>query len=114
MKTIRYTKTLHYYDGPQVFEARDSIGGHYVALMVESEGSGARYVVAGVAPEHLRLFRVGSLDLRSLMMAAAPDQCYLASFGETMDSPVVIEQEGLSLDDGPLLPDDEFVMENGP
>ena len=29
MKLIRHTKTLFYYDGPQVIEARDAIGGHY-------------------------------------------------------------------------------------
>lgn len=110
MKTIRYTKTLYYHDGPQVFEARDSIGGHYVALMVESERSGDRYVVAGVAPEKLRLFRVGSLDLRSLMMEAEPDQCYLASFGETMGSPLVIEKERPSLDACRFLPDAGFVI----
>lgn len=114
MKTIRYTKTLYYYDGPQVFEARDSIGGHYIALMVESERSGGRYIVAGVAPENLRLFRVGSLDLRSLMMEFAPEQCYLASFGETMDSPLVIERKGASFDDGPFLPDPGFVISHRP
>ena len=36
MKTVRYESTLFYYDGPQVFEARDAIGGHYVAVMVDS------------------------------------------------------------------------------
>ena len=29
MKTVLHTTTLFYYDGPQIFEARDSIGGHY-------------------------------------------------------------------------------------
>ena len=38
MKTIRHTTTLFYYDGPQIFEARDSIGGHYVAVLVEAIG----------------------------------------------------------------------------
>ena len=42
-------------------------------------------------------------------------KCYVASFGDTMDSPLLIEQErGSSLDDGPLLPDDGFVITNGP
>ena len=64
MKTIRHTATLFYYDGPQVFEARDAIGGHYVAVMVEPQGEQDRYLVAGVAPERLRQFRSGTLDLR--------------------------------------------------
>ena len=32
MMQIRHTSTLFYYDGPQVFEARDAIGGHYIAV----------------------------------------------------------------------------------
>jgi hypothetical protein len=51
MKTIRHTATLFYYDGPQVFEARDPIGGHYVAVMVEPQDGKDRYLVTGVAPE---------------------------------------------------------------
>lgn len=110
MKVIRHTKTLYYYDGPQVFEARDSIGGHYVALMVASEPSGDRYVVAGVPPERMRLFRTGALDLRSLMIDAAPEECYLASFGDSLDAPLLITQEGLSLEAGAFLPDDGFLI----
>ena len=70
MKTIRHTTTLFYYDGPQVFEARDAIGGHYVAVMVEPEGGHDRYLVAGVEPERLRQFRAGLLDLRTLLLGA--------------------------------------------
>ena len=38
MKQIQHTNTLFYYDGPQVFEARDAIGGHYVAVLAPSGG----------------------------------------------------------------------------
>ena len=78
MKTIRHTTTLFYYDGPQVFEARDAIGGHYVAVMVEPENGQDRYLVAGVAPERLRQFRSGTLDLRSLLAEAGAEEWYLA------------------------------------
>jgi hypothetical protein len=43
MKTIRHTTTLFYYDGTQVSEARDVIGGHYVAVAVESEAAQDRF-----------------------------------------------------------------------
>lgn len=29
MKSVRHHATLFYHDGPQVFESRDAIGGHY-------------------------------------------------------------------------------------
>ena len=51
---IRHVRTLVYYDGPQVFEARDTIGGHYIAVMGASDE--IRYLVAGVAPERLQAF----------------------------------------------------------
>ena len=47
MMHIRHASTLFYYDGPQVFEARDAIGGHYVAVLAPSDGADDRYLVAG-------------------------------------------------------------------
>ena len=78
MKTIRHENTLFYYDGPQVFEARDAIGGHYVAVTVESDTEFDRYLVAGVSPERLRQFRSGALDLKSLLIERAEEEWYLA------------------------------------
>lgn len=51
MKTIRYTATLFSYDGPQMFEARDPIGGHYLALAVDSQNAADRYLTT--APDGL-------------------------------------------------------------
>ena len=44
MSEIRYLRTLDYYDGPQVFEARDAIGGHYIAIL--GPGDEFRYLLA--------------------------------------------------------------------
>ena len=60
MKTIRHSNTLFYYDGPQIFEARDAIGGYYIAVLVDSEDTSGRFLIAGVAPEQLRQFRSGT------------------------------------------------------
>ena len=51
MKHIRYRSTLYYYDGPQVIEERDTIGGHYVGVLVDVGYGRDRYLCAGVAPE---------------------------------------------------------------
>lgn len=74
---IRHTKTLVYYDGPQVFEARDAIGGHYIAVMGDSEK--LQYLVAGVAPESLHSFFDGVMDLRALVLESEPDARYTTS-----------------------------------
>ena len=120
MKTIVHHSTLFYYDGPHVFEARDAIGGHYIAVMVGSElpdaaenamrGQGERCLVAGVAPDRLRLFRSGAIDLRSLLRESVPDEHYLAAVDSTIDQPLQLERLATPLVDSEFLPDPGFFV----
>ncbi len=110
MNTIRHTATLFYYDGPQVFEARDEIGGHYVAVMVEPQGGLDRYLVAGIAPERLRQFRAGLLDLRSLLTERAVADWFLALAPAGLNVPPELQMADGSLADSPFLPDAGFVL----
>ena len=110
MKKIRHTKTLFYYDGPQVFEAHDAIGGHYVAVMVESDNLNERYLVAGVPPEQLREFRSGALDLRSLLIQSDEEERYLATVDTDLDHPLVLNNLSTTLMDSGFLPDAGFVL----
>ncbi len=114
MKTIQHTTTLFYLDGPQVFEARDAIGGHYVGVMVEPQQGRDRYLVAGVAPERLRQFRSGTLDLRSLLAEADGEEWYLAATAVGLDQPLALVPQGSSLMDSGLLPDAGFVLHDRP
>ncbi len=110
MRTIRHTKTLFYYDGPQVFEARDSIGGNYIGVMVEPEEAEDRFLIKGASPESLRLFRSGALDLRSLLLDTASDDWFLATapggFGESF----VVSLQRDSLDNSGFLPEPGFLL----
>lgn len=114
MKTIRHTATLFYYDGPQVFEARDAIGGHYVAVMVEREGAHDRYLVAGVEPERLRQFRAGLLDLRTLLVERGEAEWHLATVEGGLGEPLNALPQTDLLSASPLLPDAGFVLHDGP
>ena len=124
MKTIVHHSTLFYYDGPHVFEARDAIGGHYIAVMVGSEppgavanavrGQGERCLVAGVAPDRLRLFRSGAIDLRSLLLESVPDERYLAAVDSAIDQPLRLEPLTTPLADCGLLPDSGFLLYDRP
>ena len=124
MKTIVHYSTLFYYDGPHVFEARDAIGGHYVAVMVGSElpdatenampGRGERCLVAGVAPDRLRSFRSGAIDLRSLLLESVPDEHYLAAVDSGVDRPLRLERLTIPLADSGLLPDPGFLLYDRP
>ena len=71
---VHHARTLIFYDDPHVFEARDAIGGHYIAVLGVSDD----YLVAGVAPERLRAFCDGEADLRSLVLESDAESRYLA------------------------------------
>ena len=114
MKEIQYTSTLFFYDGVQVFEARDAIGGHYVAVLTPAVGNVDQYLVAGTNPEHLRLFRSGALDLRSLLLRSDEEDRYLAKAENVFGLPLMLERLTVPLADSELLPDDGFVLHDRP
>lgn len=114
MKTIHYTATLFYYDGPQIFEARDVIGGHYVALLVTPQGGQERYLVVGVTPEQLRRFRSGMLDLRSLLITAGKEEWYITMMEINLDQPIVLDLQSIPIAESTFLPDEGFVLHDYP
>jgi len=110
MKTIQYRSTLFYYDGPQVFEARDDIGGHYVGVMVEPTSSHDRFLVTGTVPGRLREFLAGTLDLRSLLLEQSEREWFLTEAEGGLEQPLkLIEQSGSLIESG-LLPESGFLL----
>ena len=91
MKIIQHTETLVYYDGAQVFEARDPVGGYYIGVMVDSLDAADRYVVAGVSQKRLKKFRSGSLDLRTLLVEAAQGVWYLTETDDDFGKPLILD-----------------------
>lgn len=114
VKAIHHTSTLLYYDGVQVFEARDAIGGHYIAFLVPSTKTDNQYLVGGVEPEKLRQFRSGVLDLRSLFESSDADDRYLAVVEEGLNEPLALRRLSEALDEGALLPEEGFVLHDHP
>jgi hypothetical protein len=114
MKTIRHTSTLYYYDGPQVFEARDAIGGHYLAVMIEPEAGRERCLVAGVEPERLRQFRTGALDLRTLLLERGEPEWYLALPNGDLNAPLALQPQATPLASFAHLPDPGFLLHDRP
>ena len=114
MKTIKHNRTLFYYDGPQVFEARDMIGGHYIAVMVNSDSSVDQYLVTGVSPDRLRDFRSGIVDLRTLLLETKEEDRYLTSVVSDFEEPLELIQLSMSLQESGFLPDAGFVLHDKP
>lgn len=116
MKTrpIRHTATLVYYDGIQVFEGRDSIGGRYIGVMIDSADDTDRYLVTGVAPERLRQFRSGDLDLRTLLLEAGREGWHFADVPDGLQQPLRLARQNGSLEHQAFLPDEGFVLGGSP
>ena len=110
---IRHIETLAYYDGPAVFEARDTIGGRYIA--VRSRSRRIHYLVAGVAPDQLRAFLEGEIDLRHLLLESEPDCRYTTtSMPGACNDELEVEPFEESLEESGFLPDPGFVMDRLP
>lgn len=114
MKRIHHTATHVYYDGIQVFEARDSIGGHYIAVAVEATEERDRYLLTGVSPEALGRFRIGGMDLRSLVLQSPENDWYLASFGGDPAEPLLLEHRSSPLSETGYLPGPGFFLNDDP
>ena len=124
VKTIVHHRTLFYYDGPHVFEARDVMGSCYIAVLVDSDTHDARghemeqpsdlCLVVGVAPDRLRLFRSGAVDLRSLLLESDPNEHYLATMDGGIDQPLRLDRLSTPLVDCGFLPDPGFLLHDEP
>ena len=112
MKTIQPTQTLAYYDGVEVFAALDSIGGHYVGMIVDRTGEVDHYLVTGVPPERLRLFRSGILDLRTLFLEAPGGEWFMTRADGEPGQPLVLQPQTGSLLATDFLPDEGYLLED--
>lgn len=110
MKLLTPSDVLFYYDGVQIFEGKDSIGGHYIGLLIESDGGRDRYVVAGVEPERLWQFKAGRMDLRTLLAGREDQQCFIGSPAGGLSQPFALSAYDRPLTETNWLPEPGFLL----
>ena len=110
MKTVKITEILEYYDGIQIFAARDPIGGHYIGDMIDMVGDYDRYAVAGVSPERLADFRAGQVDLRTLLLEIPGGEWYIMMPEGGIDDPQTLIPQSESMAEAGVLPEDGFFL----
>ena len=96
----RYTKTLDYYDGIQLFQAEDTTGATYIAALLEVGKSADRYLAVRCNADNLRMFKIGVTDLRGLLEKSAEDGWYLADLS-SLDAPLSMTPQA-----GTVIPDE--------
>ena len=114
MKTIKPTEILVYYDGVEVFAGRDAIGGNYVGTFVDSDGQVDRYLVTGVTPTNLRMFRNGNVDLRSLFTNAPENEWFFTNVEGEPESSMTLIAQTEHVDPAEFLPDEGFFVRDLP
>jgi hypothetical protein len=113
-RRIIYSGTLFYCDGIQVFEGKDEIGGNYVGVLSGDLTGEPEYVIVGINPWQLQQFRLGKVDLRSLMVQRP--------YSEWLAGPLLDSKNGLLVDaepqngsiPEPCLPEEGFVLSLAP
>ena len=115
-RTINPVAVLDYYDGAQIFEGRDLIGGHYVAMLIDRVSSGVfRYVAVGANPERLRQFRVGDLDLLTLFLEAPGGEWFFIYGDPLHGEPLtLVLQDGNLAEQEDLLPGECLILNDAP
>ena len=114
MKIIKHTNTLVYYDGVQVFTGQDTTGAGYVGAMIDSVGDADRYLVVAVAPERLRRFCAGEIDLRTLLLESSAEGWHVALVADDFERPVCLEPQPGPLIEMDYLPEAGFRLEAAP
>jgi len=114
MNRVHHTATLFYYDGPQVFEARDDIGGRYVGVAVTRPDGRDGYLIKGVKPSDLNAFRAGEADLRAILIRVNVDEWYLADAEFDFSAPIELDRQSASLVESGYLPDTGFLLHEHP
>ena len=111
MNTIKLTEILEYYDGIQIFAAHDPIGGHYVGSMIDTVGDFDRYLVVGVRPDRLDDFRIGKVDLRTLLLESPDGEWYTTVADGTIHDLLTLVQEKEPLAQTEYLPEGGFFLD---
>ena len=108
MKTIKPTVVLDYYEGVQVFQGKDLIGGHYIGVLLNTGDEYDRYLVAGVPPHRLKQFRKGAVDLRTLLLEAPGGKWYIAHANVEFKQPMKLKRQSEPLAESGLLPGEGY------
>lgn len=110
MKIFTIKDVLFYYDGPQVLEARDSIGGHYILLAIDQPVG--QFCAVGVSPESLRQFKRGEVDLLSLFENRTRDRSWHI-VDQSMVNPDLFEEISAHVGEvyADYLPEEGFYLE---
>ncbi len=111
---ITPTAILDYYDGVQIFSAKDVAGSDYVGVFVGIVDKTDRYLVTAARPERLRQFLDGKLDLLTLLLESPGGEWYLTDDDGEAGALILQPQSGPLTDHDEFLPLPDLFLPGGP
>ena len=114
MIAITPTAILDYYDGVQIFSAKDVAGSDYVGVFVGIVDKTDRYLVTAARPERLRQFLDGKLDLLTLLLESPGGEWYLTDDDGEAGALILQPQSGPLTDHDEFLPLPDLFLPGGP
>ena len=109
IKFIEYKSTLMFYDGPELIEAEDRIGGNYIGMALDRDRTAFKFLVVSVTPSVLYQLRHGEIDLRSVVLESAKDGWYVCET-DSLEEQISIQNQGDDLIPDTLLPDEDYFV----
>jgi len=83
-RTIRHAETLLYYDGPQLFLARDQVNAQYLCLLVEDTNEFNKFLCVPISFERLDNFYREQIDLRKIYEEPESNELFYAEIKENV------------------------------
>lgn len=111
--TIRYSETLDYCDGIQLFAAYDPAGRLHIAILVAIGTTSDRYLVARCAMPQLRLWQSGDIDLKTLLQQSAKAGWHLADVAD-FGKPIALQRRQTTPVPDKFLPAAGFYLADTP
>jgi len=83
-RKIKHKESLIYYDGPQLFLARDQVNAQYLCLLVEDTNEFNKFLCVPISFERLENFYREQIDLRKIYEEPESGELFYAEITETV------------------------------
>lgn len=107
---LHFIKTLFYYDGPAVWLGRDDAGDQQIAVLVDADENGYKFMSRPVYFVSLEKFMKGEMDLRDILEEY--DGPWYVFQTSSVYEPVELTERNDPIESSGLLPECGFVMEH--
>jgi len=111
---LRYSDTLLYYDGVQLFSAADGGGQDYVCLLVECDIAKDKYLCVPISPAQLGELCQGELDVRQAFSIVKRNGAFIVETGDVPARLFPIRPIGAEEVPEWWLPDSGLFLDAGP